>query len=90
MITDKEWIAPIKPDKNYVFLLEHLEPAMSVEQLDRVIEKHNAGMHYNEIAEDERRNPAEIVIALIHQATSISRQNRSTIELTRPFMGGRK
>ena len=91
LITDK-WYAPVlDSDKKYIFLLEHLEPAMEVEQLDRVITKHNEGIDYKLIAKQERRHPVEIILALIHQAsteninTPAVRGNRGTIEITRPF-----
>lgn len=86
MITDSEWYPAIKTNRNYVFLLEHLEPAMEKEQLNRVIEKHNAGMNYKLIAKQERRHPVEIIVALLHQITTRKGQgNRGSIEVKRPF-----
>lgn len=83
--TNTEWIRPLKPDKDYIFLLEHLEPAMEKSQLNRVIEKHNAGMDYNLIAKQEKRNPAEIIVALIHQMTATDKYNKASVDITRPF-----
>lgn len=87
LATDNPGYAPtLNPNEKYVFLLEHLEPAMPVSQLDRVIRKHNAGMNYNLIAKQERRHPAEIIIALLHQLTVPERDsNQGNVKVARAF-----
>lgn len=70
MRTDRAYVPVLNPDKNYVFLLEHLEPAMEIEQLDRIVTKHNQGMDYKLIAKQENRHPVEVLLALIHQVST--------------------
>lgn len=65
--TDKQPLN-IRPGKDYVFLLDDMEFAMTPEQLDRVTQNWNNGYKVSELAEFERRDPVEILIALIHQA----------------------
>lgn len=65
--TDKQPLN-IRPGKDYIFLLEDMEFAMTKEQLDRVTQNWNNGFKVSELAEFERRDPIEILIALIHQA----------------------
>lgn len=82
----RSYIPFLNPNYDYIYLLEHLELAMTTEQLDRVVEKHNAGMDYRLIAKQERRNPVEIIIALLHQLTvSQKDHNRSSVRVKRPF-----
>lgn len=66
--TDTRYPNYIKPDKDYVFLLEDMEFAMTKDQLERVTKNWNEGYWIPSIAEMEERNPIEILIALIHQA----------------------
>lgn len=62
--------APLKIEvgKDYVFLLDDLEFAMTKDQLERVTQYWNDGYWIPSIAEMEQRNPIEILMALIHQA----------------------
>lgn len=53
--------------RDYVILLEDLEFAMSKEQLLRITKMHNDGYSLEEIMESERRDPYEIILALLHQ-----------------------
>jgi len=66
--TDTRYPNYIKPDKDYVFLLDDMEFAMTKEQLDAVTKRWNEGYRIPIIAEMESRNPVEILMALIHQA----------------------
>lgn len=66
--TDSERVLNIKTGLDYVFLLDDLELAMTREQLKRITKAWNDGMELEEIAEDERRDPVEVLLALIHQA----------------------
>lgn len=66
--TDGYQVNNIRPGKDYVFLLEDMEFAMTKDQLKRVTKKWNEGYWIPIIAEMEKRNPVEILIALIHQA----------------------
>lgn len=84
LATDKGSIPLLKPEKEYIFLNEHLEHAMEREQLDRVITKYNRGMHISDISKTERRHPAEVLLALIHQSTCESK-NKSDHDIERPF-----
>jgi len=66
--TDTRYPNYIKPRNDYIYLLEDMEFAMTPEQLDRVTQNWNNGYKVSELAEFERRDPIEILIALIHQA----------------------
>ena len=57
----------LKPGK-YIILLQDLEFAMSPSQLERILDMHNQGMKIEEIAEKEKRDPYEVILALLHQA----------------------
>lgn len=71
---------------NYVFLMEHLEPAMTVDQLDRIVEKYNSGIDYKLIAKQEKRDPAEVLLALLHQVTAPRNgKNRGNVDVEKPF-----
>lgn len=61
---------PLLPqdDTEWVFLLDWLEFAMSKEQLMRITKEWNAGEDLESIAQEEKRKPLEILMALIHQA----------------------
>jgi len=54
--------------RDYVFLLDDLELAMHKDQLDRVTKLWNVGLRIEVLAEFEKRNPIEVLIALMHQA----------------------
>lgn len=58
-----------------VILLEDLEFAMPKDQLENITEMHNDGMDFQEIAKEVRRNPYEVIIALLHQ-TKLGRKMR--------------
>lgn len=71
MNTTKAHIIPMLKEKrvrNYVFILEDFELAFSHEQLKRITDDWNDGEKLEDIAERERRNPTEVLLALIHQA----------------------
>lgn len=53
-----------------VILLEDLEFAMPKDQLEDITELHNSGMDFQDIAKEVRRNPYEVIIALLHQVKS--------------------
>jgi hypothetical protein len=54
--------------RDYVYLLDDLELTMTKNQLERVTQNWNEGYRIMSIAEMERRDPIEILFALIHQA----------------------
>jgi len=57
----------LEESEDYVILLPNLEFAMSKSQLKTITELHNEGMWIEDIAEEVKRNPYEVLIALIHQ-----------------------
>ncbi|MBT2215863.1 hypothetical protein KK120_08875 [Virgibacillus dakarensis] len=62
--------APILPEigsEKYVILLEDLEFCMPKDQLKHITDLHNDGMWIDDIAEEVKRNPYEVLLALIHQ-----------------------
>lgn len=50
-----------------VILLEDLEFGMPREQLEEITHLHNNGWDFQEIAKEVKRNPYEVIIALLHQ-----------------------
>ena len=58
----------LKKGKDYVFCNEELEPAFEREELDIIAEKWNMGYGFEEIAEEHKRDPDEIFLAIFHQA----------------------
>jgi hypothetical protein len=50
-----------------VILLSDLEFAMPKEQLQLITKLHNEGMRLEDIVNEVKRNPYEVLIALIHQ-----------------------
>lgn len=68
--------------RDYVILLEDLEFAMSKEQLKRITDLHNAGYTLEEIMDVEKRDPYEIIIALL--------QSKRSKRHMRPFGSRRK
>lgn len=62
--------APILPEigaDNYVILLEDLEFGMDKQQLQEITDLHNNGVDFQDIAKQVKRNPYEVLMALIHQ-----------------------
>ena len=49
-------------------MLEDLEFAIHPSQLERILKNHNNGMTIEEISKIEKRDPFEIIIALLHIA----------------------
>lgn len=68
--TNRIPMLPQTRKRDYVFLFEGLEFAMHKDQLKRVTDSWNAGSDLEFIAKKERRNPIEILLALMHQANS--------------------
>lgn len=66
--TDTRYPNYIKPRNDYIYLLEDMEFAMPKDQLERVTKMWNEGYWIRFISEIEKRDPIEILIALIHQA----------------------
>lgn len=52
--------------RDYVIILDDLEFAFRKEQLDKIRELHNGGMHFAEISKKIHRNEYEVVAALLH------------------------
>lgn len=63
--------------REYVFILEDLELAFRVDQLEEITYQWNNGMELEHIAEFHKRDPREVFLALFHQA------DRGLV--TRPF-----
>lgn len=51
-----------------IIILDGLDFMWSKKEIDRVVEMHNEGHHINDISKDVKRNPAEVLMALIHVA----------------------
>lgn len=60
--------AYLKKDKDYVFCNEELELAFEKQDLERITKKWNHGYAIVDIAEEHKRDPDEIFLALFHQA----------------------
>jgi len=56
--------------RDYIILLEDLEFVMSKDQLMRITNMHNEGYSLEEIMNEEKRDPYEIILALLHQTKS--------------------
>jgi len=56
------------PRKDYEIALDGLEFVFHKEQLQKIKELHNAGLSYKQISQIEKRDPYEIIIALLHLA----------------------
>ena len=54
--------------RDYVILLEDLEMGISKDQLNDITELHKAGMDFEDISQEVKRDPYEVLVALIHQA----------------------
>ena len=54
--------------RDYVILLEDLEMGISKDQLNHITELHKAGMDFEDISQEVKRDPYEVLVALIHQA----------------------
>lgn len=62
--------APIVPEigaDNYVILLEDLEFCIEKQKLQEITDLHNGGWDFQDIAKQVKRNPYEVLLALIHQ-----------------------
>lgn len=66
--TDKRQPLNIEPGKDYIFLLDDMELTTTKEQLKIIIQSWNGGESIKSIAKKERRDPIEVLIALIHHA----------------------
>src|SRR5690625_1808277 len=58
----------LKPDRDYVFCNEDLELAFEKHDLDIITDKWNRGHDILQIAEEHKRDPDEIFLAIFHQA----------------------
>ena len=56
------------PRKDYEIALDGLEFVFHKKQLQEIKELHNAGLSYKQISQIEKRDPYEIIIALLHLA----------------------
>jgi len=54
--------------RDYVILLEDLEMGISKDQLNHITNLHKAGMDFEDISQEVKRDPYEVLVALIHQA----------------------
>ena len=86
MKTDTEHVEFIREGEKYVYLLEHLELAMTPNQIDRIISQHNDGAHLLDIAKQEKRHPAEVIVAILHQSIiGYKSNNRGRLKPKRPI-----
>lgn len=53
--------------RDNVIMLEGLEFNISKKQLREITELHNEGKTYNEISKTVKRDPYEVILALLHQ-----------------------
>lgn len=59
----------IKPQEEpYIIMLEDLEFAITRKELWHITNLHNAGMRLEDISLEVKRDPYEVIIALLHQA----------------------
>lgn len=87
MITDTEYAPHLDETENYIFMCDHLELAITQKQLKTIVRLHNRGYDLFDISERTRRHPAEVIIALLHQATVSNRShNRIEDRLERPIL----
>ena len=54
--------------RDYVILLGDLEMGISKDQLNHITNLHKAGMDWEDISQEVKRDPYEVLVALIHQA----------------------
>lgn len=54
--------------RDYVILLEDLDFRLPIIKLSHITKLHNDGMEFEDIAKKMKRDPYEIIIALLHQA----------------------
>ena len=54
--------------RDYVILLEDLEMGISKDQLNHITNLHKAGMEWEDISQEVKRDPYEVLVSLIHQA----------------------
>src|SRR5690625_907101 len=91
LITDTQTTPLLKTGEKYIFMCDHLELAISDRQLTKIIDLHNAGHDLFDIADKTRRHVAEVIIALLHQATvAPSSSNRIKNRVTRPILYRKK
>lgn len=70
MNTSKAYFAPLLKQtrmRDYEFILEDLELAFPVEQLEAITESYNDGMEVKQIAKLHKRHEDEVALALFHQ-----------------------
>lgn len=80
MNTKNPYTVPLLKEKrrrDYVFILEDLELAFPVDQLEEITDQWNNGMEMEEISKLQKRHIHEVFLALIHQAIKE--------KVTRPF-----
>ena len=91
MITDTEYAPHLDDSKKHIFMCDHLELAITDDQLTKIIRLHNKGYDLFYIADRTRRHVAEVIIALLHQATVANRShNRIKEKVTRPILYRKK
>lgn len=58
-----------KPEREYVIILDNANFSFGKVELAHITKMHNDGVDYKEIARLFKRDPLEIVLALLHQAS---------------------
>lgn len=84
LATDTRSIPLLEEGKEYIFLLEDLELAIEKNQLNRIVEYHNAGMDFRDIAKRERKMPEEVFLALFHAGIDTTRR-KGMKKINRPL-----
>ncbi|MUV39447.1 hypothetical protein JNUCC1_03325 [Lentibacillus sp. JNUCC-1] len=56
--------------RDNVIMLEDLEFAISKRQLQNITELHNKGMYFTDISKRVKRDPYEVLLAILHQFKS--------------------
>lgn len=86
MNTNREYVDYIRESDKYVYMLDQLELAITPNQIDRIVSQHNDGTHILDIAEQEKRHPAEVVVAILHQSIVGGKsENRGKIRPQKPI-----
>lgn len=57
-----------KNARDNIIALDGLEFAFPIDQLEKIKNMHNTGYHFNQISQAVKRNPYEVIIALLHLA----------------------
>jgi len=68
MNTTTSMVPVLKPDRDWVFILDHLELAFERDTLINITKMWNDGVGIKNISEFHKRRAEEILLALLHQS----------------------